>query len=98
MAFDLKYKGFDNNKSQNFTGLMSNCVAFNNNMNYELPYTFVKWAINSGWDSKKENKFDSDINVKKPSNANITKKNIYSVRDQIIKVVYANTFPEDKRS
>ena len=31
--------------------------------------------------------------LKKPSNENSATKNFYSVRDQIIKAVYANTFP-----
>ena len=95
LAFDHKSKGFNNNKSQNFSGLITNCVAFNNNMNYELPYSLVKWSNNWSWDSKNEDKFDSDVVTKKPSNTNNAKKNIYSVRDQIIKAVYANTFPED---
>ena len=95
LAFDHKSKGFNNNKSQNFTGLITNCVAFNNNMNYELPYSLVKWTNNWSWDSKIEDKFDSEVVTKKPSNINNAKKNIYSVRDQIIKAVYANTFPDD---
>ena len=33
--------------------------------------------------------------IKTPSNTNSATKAFYSVRDDIIKVVYANTFPDD---
>ena len=33
--------------------------------------------------------------IKIPSDTNSAQKSIYSVRDNIIKVVYANTFPDD---
>ena len=95
VAFDNKLKGFNNNDSENFTGIMTNCVGFNNNMNYELPYTFLKWNNNWGWGGKEEDKLDMDLGIKKPYNENSSKKNFYSIRDKIIKAVYANTFPEN---
>ena len=84
VAFDHKSKGFNSNKSQNFTGLVTNCVGFNNNLNYDLPYIFAKWNNNWGWSSKEEDKFDSEVFVKKPSDINSSKKNVYSIRDEII--------------
>ena len=64
-------------------------------MNYDLPYIFAKWNNNWGWGSKEEDKFDSEVFVKKPSDINSSKKNVYSIRDQILKAVYNNKFPDD---
>ena len=95
VSFDHKSKGFNSNKSQNFTGLFSNSVSFNNNMNYDLPYSFVKWNNNWGWNSNEDDHFDLEVIVRKPSNMASAKKDFYSIRDQIIKAVYDNRIPED---
>ena len=42
VLFLLIKKGFDINSSQKCT----NNVSFNNNINYQLPYTFSKWENN----------------------------------------------------
>ena len=47
IAIVHKWKGIDNNNSQGYTGYITNCVAFNNNINYQLPYVFAKW--NNNW-------------------------------------------------
>ena len=94
VSFDHKSKGFDNNNSMNFTGLVSNCVGFNNNINYELPYYFEKWSNNWSWDSKNEDKFVDEEITKKPKDIKSSKKEFYSVRDKIIKSVNANSFPD----
>ena len=49
VAFDHKSKGFDNNNSERCTGYIDRCVSFNNNINYQLPYTFEKLASNWSW-------------------------------------------------
>ena len=95
VAFDHNKKGFSSNESKNFTGLFTNSVAFSNNMNYDLPYSFVKWNNNWGWESSEEDIFDLDVYTKQPRDTSSSKNNFYSVRDQIIKAVYANTFPDD---
>ena len=64
-------------------------------MNYDLPYSFVKWNNNWGWESSEEDIFDLDVYTKKPRDTSSSKKNFYSARDKIIKAVYANTFPDD---
>ena len=64
-------------------------------MNYELPFMFSKWSNNWSWDSKEEDNFGNEMEIKRPDDANSAKKNFYSVRDQITKAVYANQFPED---
>ena len=94
VAFDHKSKGFDNNNSQKCSGYITNCVSFNNKINYQLPYTFVKWENNWSWGAtnKEQNSMNQKLNT--PSNKNSAQKNFYSVRDQIIKAVYENTFPD----
>ena len=46
VCFDNKGKGFDNNHTEKCTGSFTNCVSFNNHINYTLPYTFSKWSNN----------------------------------------------------
>ena len=75
---------------------MTNCVSFNNDINYRLPFTFSKWSDNWSWGSRNNDKFNNnEVTTKKPSNANSAERIINSVRDQIIKSVFANTFPEN---
>ena len=95
VAFDNKLKGYNNNKSQKFTGYVTNSVGFNNKMNYELPYTISKWSNNWGWGSKEDDKFDSDLIVKQPRDTKSAQKTFYNTRDQIIAAVNANTFPDN---
>ena len=94
VAFDHKSKGFDNNNSQKCTGSFSNCVSFNNNINYQLPYTFKKWENNWSWGAKIKEQNGMSQTIKTPSNTNSAQKLFYSIRDAIIKAVYANTFPD----
>ena len=95
VVFDHAGKGFDNNNSQKCTGSFTNCVSFNNKINYFLPYTFAKWDNNWSWDAKKSDKEGFDKTLLKPSNTNSASKVFYSVRDQIIKAVKSNKFPDD---
>ena len=94
VAFDHKSKGFDNNNSQKCTGYFTNCVSFNNNINYQLPYIFSKWENNWSWGAKSKEQNSMNQTIKTPSNINSATKTFYSVRDQIIKAVYENTFPD----
>ena len=94
VAFQNKFKGFNSNKSQKFTGYFTNSVSFNNNMNYDLPYSFVSWTNNWSWGAKEEDQFDLEVETKTPTNVSSERRKFISVRDQIIKAVYANTFPD----
>ena len=94
IAFDHKSKGFDNNNSQKCTGYFTNCVSFNNNINYQLPYNFAKWENNWSWGAKSKEQNGMSQTIKTPNNINSAQKSFYSVRDQIIKAVSANTFPD----
>ena len=93
-AFDHRGKGFDNNNSQNCTGYFTNCVSFKNNINYQLPYTFAKWSNNWSWNAIKNEQRNMNEILKTPSNTQSAEKNFYSVRDQIIKTVEENKFPD----
>jgi hypothetical protein len=95
VAFDHKSKGFDNNNSQKCIGYFTNCVSFNNNINYQLPYIFDKWENNWSWGAKSKEKYSMNQTIKKPSNTNSAQKSFYSIRDNIIKAVYANKFPDE---
>ena len=95
VAFGHKSKGFDNNNSQKCTGIFSNCVSFKNKINYQLPYTFSKWENMWSWGATKNEQHSMDQDLKTPSNTNNAEKTFYSVRDSIIKAVYANTFPDN---
>ena len=95
VAFDHKSKGFDNNNSQKCTGYFSNCVSFNNKINYQLPYTFSKWENIWSWGATSKEQNSMNQTLKTPSNKSSAQKSFYSVRDQIIKGVYANTFPDN---
>ena len=94
VAFNHKNKGFDNNNSQKCTGYFTNCVSFNNNINYELPYTFEKQENNWSWGAKSKEQKNMNQTIQKPNNINKAQNSFYSIRDQIIKAVYANNFPD----
>ena len=74
---------------------MTNCVSFNNGINYKLPFTFSKWIDNWSWGSKNKDQLNKGITTKIPSNTNTAQRSIYSVRGQIIKAVNANMFPDN---
>ena len=93
-AFDHKGKGFDNNNSQKCSGYFTNCASFKNKINYQLPYTFAKWSNNWSWNAINNEQRNMDEILKTPSNIQSAEKNFYSVRDQIIKTVEENKFPD----
>jgi hypothetical protein len=94
-VFDHRGKGFDNNNSQKCTGYFTNCVAFNNKINYQLPYTFAKWSNNWSWGATKSEQQSTNQNLLTPGNTNSAVKLFYSIRDQIVKTVNANQFPDN---
>ena len=93
IAFDHKNGGLVDNFNHKYNAYMTNCVSFNNGINYRLPYTFSKWADNWSWNSKNIDQLNK-VTTKKPSNTNTSQRSIYSVRDQIVKAVFANMFPD----
>ena len=97
VAFDNKDGGFiDNYNHHRYNAHITNCVSFNNHINYRLSYSFSKWLDNWSWGSIIDDEFNNnEITTKIPENANSAQRLIYNVRDQIIKSVFANTFPEN---
>ena len=93
VVFDQKEGGFVDNYNHKYNAYMANCVVFNNGINYRLPYTFSKWIDNWSWNSKNKDQLNK-VTTKKPNNENNAQRSLYSVRDQIIKAVYANMFPD----
>ena len=67
---------------------------YNNRINYQLPYTFVKWENMWSQGATKDEQAKMTQTLKTPSNTNAQQKNFYNIRDQIVKAVYANTFPD----
>ena len=94
VAFDHKSKGFDNNNSQGCTGYIANCVSFNNNINYQLPYTFEKWASNWSWNPTKAHQSKQDQGLHYPSSESTATKTFYAIRDKIISNCAANKFSD----
>ena len=64
IAFNHKSKGFDNNNSEKCTGYITNFVSFNNNINYQLPYTFAKCQITGVGTQLKQTNLDKTNHLK----------------------------------
>ena len=84
VAFDHKAKGFDNNNSQGCTGYIANCVSFNNNINYQLPYVFEKWASNWSWNPLKADQSKQNEGLHVPKDKTSATNSFYSIRNKII--------------
>ena len=93
VSFDNKEGGFVDNYNHKYNAYVTNCVSFNNNINYKLLYTFTKWIDNWSWGSKNQDQLNK-VTAQKPVNTNIAQRSLYSVRDQIVKAVFANMFPD----
>ena len=94
VAFDHKSGGFVDNFNHKYNAYITDSVSFNNDINYRLPYTFSKWSNNWSWGSKNKDQLNGGVTTKIPSNTNSAQRSFYSVRDQIIKAVSANLFPD----
>ena len=95
VAFDHKSIGFDNHFSKNYRGFFTNCVSFNNKINYQLPYIFEKWWNNWSWGAAQDDQKDMEEILIVPFKKTSAQKIFYSVRDQIIDSVYKNNFPDN---
>ena len=94
VAFDHKAKGFDNNNSENCSGYISYCAAFNNNINYQLPYVFKKWENNWSWNPIKSHQAKQSETLKSPKDKSGATKNFYKIRDAIISNCQQNKFSD----
>ena len=93
VAFDHKAGGFVDIYNHKYNAFMTNCAGFNNIINYILPYTYSKWENNWSWGSKNPDRLNN-VKTKQPSNANTIQNLFYTVRNQIIRAVSANMFPD----
>lgn len=90
-----KLRGIGGSAFSNPIAEITNCASFNNEINYGLDYRgYNKWNNNWGWNGKEKDIMYADKTILKPSTKN-PEKLFYSIRDQIIKAVQANTFPDD---
>ena len=99
IAFDHNAGGFIDNYIHRYNAFITNCVSFNNGINYKLPYTFTKWSNNWSWGTRNKDQINeaptkNPNNNIHPSNINTILKSIYTVRNQIIKAVISNMFPD----
>ena len=92
IAFDHKSKGFDNNNSKGCTGYITNCASFNNNINYQLPYTFAKWSNNWSWTPKESDQNQQSQTLKTPKDTVAATNAVYAIRDKIISNCANNKF------
>jgi hypothetical protein len=95
VAFNNKAGGYVDNFNHKYNAFFTDCVSFNNYINYKFPfYTLSKWSNNWSWNSKIKDNINSNQNLKKPSNTNNAQRQFISVRDQIKNAVFANMFPD----
>ena len=52
VAFNNKAGGFIDNYNHKYNAFVTDCVSFNNGLNYKLPYVLSKWSNNWSWGSK----------------------------------------------
>ena len=93
ISFNHKAGGFIDNFNHKYNAYVTNCVSFNNDINYKLPYTFSKWLNNWSWGSRNKDQLNK-VTTQVPSNTNSVQRTVYSVRDQIIQAVFENMFPD----
>jgi len=94
IAFDNKYGGFIDNYNHKNNASMSSCAAFNNYINYRLPYIFSSFEDNWSWLSKDSDQLNN-VYAQKPSNSNTLNHLFYSIRDNIVKAISQNMFPDN---
>jgi hypothetical protein len=94
VSFDNKQNGFDNNYSKDSTAKFSNCVSFNNNINYALPFKFIKWSNNWSWRAKEMDQKDMDKVIFRPVDQDASTKQFYQIREAIINTLFNNKFDD----
>ena len=96
VAFNNKAGGFTDNYNHRYNAFVTDCVSFNNAINYKLPYyTFSKWSNNWSWNSRYAENLNGNPSLLKPRNVNAAQRNFYNVRNQITNAAFANMFPDN---
>ena len=94
VAFDHKSGGFIDINDHRYRAYFTDCVSFNNGINYRLTYTLSKWLNNWSWNSNTKDQLKGNVILKNPRNTNAAQRQFYSIRNQIEQAVYANMFPQ----
>ena len=94
VAFGHKSGGFIDINYHRYRAYFTDCVSFNNGINYRLTYTLSKWLNNWSWNSNIKDQLKGIFILKNPRNTNAAQRQFYSIRNQIQQAVYANMFPE----
>ena len=94
VAFNNRGGGFVDNFDHQYNALVTDCVAFNNNINYRLPYTLSKWSDNWSWNSMYIEEVNGNASLRKPENTIGAQRQFYNIRNQITNSVFANMFPD----
>ena len=95
VAFDHKSGGFIDKYDHRYNAFVTDCVSFNNGINYRLTYALTKWSNNWSWNSNIKDQFKEDVILKKPRNQNAAQRQFYVIRDKIKQAVFANMFPDN---
>ena len=95
VAFGHKSGGFIDNFNHRYNAFVTDCVSFNNGINYKFPYyTLSKWSNNWSWNTKNKDQLNKGASLKKPKNINTAQRSFYTIRDEIIRAVTENMFPD----
>ena len=94
VAFNHRGGGFIDKFPHKYNAYFTNCVGFDNAINYRFPsYTFSKWSNNWSWGGLSLDQVNS-ARTETPKNIDTHRNSFYIVRDQIIRAVTANMFPD----
>jgi hypothetical protein len=95
VAFGHKSGGFIDDYNHKYNAYITDCVSFNNGINYKFPYyTLSRWSNNWDWGSKYPNSLNGNAKLKKPRDIESAEKIFYTTRNQIENAVYENMFPD----
>ena len=96
VAFDNKAGGFVDNYNHRYNAFVTDCVSFNNGINFKLPYyTLTRWSNNWSWNSKNKEQLNGKASLLKPKKVDSAQRTFYTVKTQIINAVYENMFPDE---
>ena len=94
LAFDHKYIGFACNDSKTRYAIVSNCISFNNNINYQFTNTIGQWKNIWSYNPILSDQYKHTKTCKTPEYKDIATESIYYIRDKIISNCGYNTFEE----
>ena len=95
LAFDNKCIGFLSDDSETRMAGVSNCIAFKNNINYQMTNSLNGWYNNWSYDPIKLDQFKQSQALKTPRNKDSATRAIYNVRNKIIDYFRNNCIREN---